>query len=205
MINGTLRDAALAFVIFLNKTISNPTAQAKLPALSKLLHKSRDAALQAVELGAGCGIVGIALASMFDWCEVLLTDLPEVEEIVQQNIGEAHLKKSSSVTYQNLDWDDPPPQLCRKPIDLILVSDCTYNADSLPSLVSVLDKLTRDSPEALVLVALKRRHESEAVFFELMQSAQFSSQHTIIHLAAQHDQKDEIELHCYQKPTCHRG
>ncbi|KAJ5225385.1 hypothetical protein N7468_006610 [Penicillium chermesinum] len=198
------RDAALASVIFLDQTITSETT-ARLPALSKLLHQPRGPPLQAVELGAGCGIVGIALASMLDSCEVLLTDLPEVEEIVQRNLAEAHLKKSSSVSYQNLDWDEPPLQFCRKRIDLILVSDCTYNADSLPALVSVLDKLTRSSPEALVLVALKRRHESEAVFFDLMQSAEFTGEQASMDMPAQNDQVDKIELHCYRKVTCHRS
>lgn len=200
--NHTLRDAALASAMLLNHTIAGDKSDAHLPSLSKLLHQPRSSPLQAVELGAGCGIVGIALASLRASCDVLLTDLPEVEEIVQRNIEEAHLKESSSVAYQNLDWDEPPPELCNKAIDLILVSDCTYNADSLPALVSVLGKLTRASPGALILVALKRRHESEAIFFDLMHSAGFADQQTAILLPAQHGQHDHIELHSYQAATC---
>lgn len=170
-----------------------------MPALSKLLRTPRSSPLQAVELGAGCGIVGIALATMLPNCDVLLTDLPEVEDIVTINLKEASLHPSSHVRFQTLDWDEPPPNLCSQPIDLILVSDCTYNADSLPTLVSVLDRLVRTSPEALVLVALKRRHESEAVFFDLMRTAAFASLQTDIQLPAQHDQVDQIELHCYRR------
>ncbi|KAJ6017896.1 hypothetical protein N7451_001275 [Penicillium sp. IBT 35674x] len=189
-------DAALASIIFLNQSITG-TATA-MPLLNQLL-KPRSSALQAVELGAGCGIVGIALATMLDQCNVLLTDLPEVEKIVMRNIDEAHLKPSSSVRYQNLDWDEPPPNLCSQPIDLILVSDCTYNADSLPTLVSVLDRLVRTSPDALILVALKRRHESEAIFFDLMKDAAFIAQQTTVPLPSQHDQSDTIELYCYRR------
>ncbi|KAJ5659295.1 hypothetical protein N7507_005746 [Penicillium longicatenatum] len=189
-------DAALASIIFLSQSISG-TATA-IPSLNQLL-KPRGSALQAVELGAGCGIVGIALATMRDQCNVLLTDLPEVEKIVMRNIDEAHLKPTSSVRYQTLDWDEPPPDLCSQPIDLILVSDCTYNADSLPTLVSVLDRLVRTSPDALVLVALKRRHESEAVFFDLMKDAAFVAQETTVPLPSQHDQSDTIELYCYRR------
>lgn len=132
-------------------------------------------------------------------CDVLLTDLPEVEEIVTLNIKAASPQPSSQVHFQTLDWDEPPPNLCSQPIDLILVSDCTYNADSLPALVSVLDQLVRTSPEALVLVALKRRHESEAVFFDLMRTAAFTSLQTNLQLPAQHGQVDQIELHCYSR------
>lgn len=171
-----------------------------MPALSQLLKTTRSSPLQAVELGAGCGIVGIALASMLANCDALLTDLAEVEEIVTRNIKEASAQPSSRVQFQTLDWDEPPSNLCSGPIDLILVSDCTYNADSLPMLVSVLDRLVRSSPEALVLVALKRRHESEAIFFDLMRTAAFTPQQTMVQLPAQHDQIDQIELYCYSRP-----
>lgn len=170
-----------------------------MPALRQLLKIPRSSPLQAVELGAGCGIVGIALATLLTNCDILLTDLPEVEEIVTHNMKEASPRPSSHVHFQTLDWDEPPPNLCSQPIDLILVSDCTYNADSLPTLVSVLDRLVRTSPEALVLVALKRRHDSEAIFFDLMRTAAFTSQQANVQLPAQHDEVDQIELHCYSR------
>ncbi|KAJ5579926.1 uncharacterized protein N7459_005911 [Penicillium hispanicum] len=188
-------DAALASITFLRQAITG--VDVGMPALIQLLTTPRSTPLQAVELGAGCGIVGIALATMMDHCNVLLTDLPEVEEIVMRNIYDAHPQPSSSLGYQTLDWDEPPPKLCSRPIDLILVSDCTYNADSLPMLVSVLDRLVRSSPDALILVALKRRHDSEAIFFDLMRSAGFSAVRATVQLPAQHEQVDEIELYCY--------
>lgn len=170
-----------------------------MPALGQLLRTPRSSRLQAVELGAGCGIVGIALATMLPNCDVLLTDLPEVEEIVTHNVQAASPQPSSQIRFQTLDWDEPPPDLFSQPIDLILVSDCTYNADSLPTLVSVLVQLVRTSPEALVLVALKRRHESEAIFFDLMRAAAFASLQTDIQLPAQLGQVDQIEMHCYSR------
>lgn len=174
--------------------------EAAVPMLSRLLQNARDRPLQVLELGSGCGIVGIALAQLLPQCSVLLTDLPEVEDIVMQNIAAAKPAPSSKIEYQTLDWDEPlPGNLCHDTIDLVLVSDCTYNADSLPALVSVLDRLVQSSPNALILVALKRRHESEAIFFDLMQSAGLCSRHQIhtLSLPSQHDQPDRIELHCY--------
>lgn len=152
----------------------------------------RSKPLQVVELGAGCGIVGIALASLLPHCSVLLTDLPDVKEIVTRNINVARPAGKSTIEYRPLDWDEPLPEdLCSGPIDLILVSDCTYNADSLPALVSVLDRLVRRSSDTIILVALKRRHDSETVFFDLMRSASFS--------ALQHDQVDQLEVYCYRR------
>lgn len=135
-------------------------------------------------------------------CNVLLTDLVEVEDIVRRNIEEATPQRSSSIQFKTLDWDAPPSSgLCSQPIDLILVSDCTYNADSLPTLVSVLDQLVRTSPEALVLVALKRRHDSEAIFFDLMREAAFTYLQATVELPAQHEQVDRIEVYCYRRDT----
>lgn len=195
---SSYRDAALAAIIFLEQLVAG--AEKSMPALSMLLNSGKSS-LQVVELGAGCGIVGIALATMLANCEVLLTDLPEVSEIVTRNINEASPRSSASIKFQTLDWDDPTPNLTRGPIDLILVSDCTYNADSLPALVSVLDRLVGGSAEALVLVALKRRHESEAIFFDLMRSAGFVSQQAKVPLPAQWEQVDQIEMYCYQQES----
>jgi hypothetical protein len=190
------RDAALANIIFLEQVITG--SEKSMPALSQLLNSGKSN-LQVVELGAGCGIVGIALATMLANCEVLLTDLPEVSEIVTRNINEASPKSSASIKFQTLDWEDPTPNLTQGPIDLILVSDCTYNADSLPALVSILDRLVRGSPGAMALVALKRRHESEAVFFDLMRGAGFVSVQAKVPLPSQWEQVDQIEMHCYQQ------
>ncbi|CDM26896.1 hypothetical protein DTO013E5_6915 [Penicillium roqueforti] len=200
-------DAGLATVTYLHlmcedirKTARNKNKgpEPKIQALKQVLSVC-NRPIQVVELGAGCGIAGIALASMLPNCSVLLTDLPEVEEIITRNMNVAQLATMSSLHYQNLDWDDPPDELCPRPIDLILVSDCTYNSDSLPALVSTLDRLVRTSPEAIVLVALKRRHDSETVFFDLMRSARFTAVQDSVEIPSQHDEVDEIEFYCYSR------
>lgn len=147
-----------------------------MPFLQGLLQTKNSNPLNVVELGAGCGIVGIALAELRPRCSVLLTDLPEVHEIVARNIASASPARKSAIDFRTLDWDaEHPEAVCSGEIDLILISDCTYNADSVPSLVRVLDVLVQGSPDAVVLVALKRRHESEAVFFDLMDAAAFGT------------------------------
>ncbi|CAG7921139.1 unnamed protein product [Penicillium olsonii] len=204
-------DAGLATVMYLGETLHHMSQRAHavkrgkaptactMPALEKVLSTSRTSLTQVVELGAGCGIVGIGLAQMLANCSVLLTDLPEVEEIITRNIHCTRPGDVSSVRYQNLDWEQPPDDLCSQPIALILVSDCTYNADSLPVLVSCLDRLVRTSPEAIILVSLKRRHDSETVFFDLMRSAGFRSVQDSMEIPSEHGQVDEIEFHCYSR------
>lgn len=171
--------------------------------LQELLKNQHNRPIHVIELGSGCGIVGIALAELLPQCAVLLTDLPEVEEIVARNIDTAIVAPNSSLEYQCLDWDEELPHgISSRRIDLILISDCTYNADSSPALVSILSQLVRKSPKAIILVALKRRHDSEDIFFDLMQTAGFRTLNKdIVRLPSQHGQEDQIELYCYALPN----
>lgn len=211
------RDAGFATVVYFHRMLGHPSGRASLEgndqgndtgprfsALRKVLSTDRPTPIQVVELGAGCGIVGIGLAQMRQ-CSVLLTDLPEVEDIMTRNIHSnlcSNGSTKSSIEYQNLDWEQPPDHLCSRPIELILVSDCTYNADSLPVLVHCLERLVRMSPGAIILVSLKRRHDSETVFFDLMQSAGFTSEQDSMELPSQYGEVDEIEFHCYIREPC---
>lgn len=191
------RDAALASVICLQRAaIGSETVPGP---LQKLVHDRHNTPLHAIELGSGCGIVGIALAEMVSQCFVLLTDLPEAEDIVMRNIAAARVAPNSRVEYRNLDWDEGLPEdLSSSGNDLILVSDCTYNADSSPALVSILDQLVKRSPNAIILTALKRRHDSETVFFDLMHSTAFNTLHQdVVQLPSQNGEIDQIELYCY--------
>ncbi|GKZ58238.1 hypothetical protein AnigIFM49718_004053 [Aspergillus niger] len=191
-------DAAVASVVYLQQIVAGDPA-VSVPLLQGLLRGERNTPLHVLELGSGCGVVGIALAELLPQCSVVLTDLPEVEDIVTQNIAVAKPADSSELEFSTLDWDEElPSDLCGGSVDLVLVSDCTYNADSLPALVSVLSRLVQMSPEAVILVALKRRHESESIFFDLMQSAGLHNLHLDRkQLPSQHGQFDDIELRCY--------
>lgn len=175
-----------------------------MPSLQKLLQSRRDSdtPLRVLELGTGCGLVGLALSRLHSQCSVVLTDLPEVEDIVTRNIAAVQpVAPSSAVEFQVLDWDQGLPEyITGSRTDLILVSDCTYNADSLPALISVMDKLVQLSPDVTILVAMKRRHDSETVFFELMQSAKLRVLHQdSMKLPSQHDEEDWIELYAYRR------
>lgn len=143
-----------------------------------LVEASPDAAtfkkLNIIELGSGCGIVGISLAQSIPDCDVLLTDLPEAREIAERNIASMNSATGSKAKFLELDWNQPlPPSIQAITFDLILVADCTYNPDSGPSLVQTLIGLVEKAPKSIVLLSMKVRHESELVFFELMQEANF--------------------------------
>jgi predicted nicotinamide N-methyase len=156
--------------------------------------------LQVIELGSGCGVVGIALAQMLFGCSVMLTDLAEVNDIMERNLQSA---PETETRFKVLDWEEElDADVTEKPIDLVLVSDCTYNADSLPALVQVLDRLVQSSPDAIVLVSLKRRHESEAVFFDLMRQSAFVVLEESTHsLPAPYSEEDRIEMYAFGRQT----
>ncbi|KAF2810199.1 uncharacterized protein BDZ99DRAFT_387099 [Mytilinidion resinicola] len=167
-----LWDAGIALSAYLDRIVS---LQANgLDILERVLSSATYKKLRVLELGTGCGIVGIGLAQSVPDCEVLLTDLAEAEEIVAKNIDIMNPAMSSSVSFTTLDWDEPLPQdVQSKVLDLIVLADCTYNADSSPSLVRTLTALVQRSPKAIVLVAMKVRHSSEAAFFDFMFDAGF--------------------------------
>ncbi|KAF1942708.1 hypothetical protein EJ02DRAFT_401910 [Clathrospora elynae] len=141
-----------------------------------LLPSQNSTVLRVLELGTGCGMVGITLAQIVIDAEVLLTDLPEARDIVERNIDEAWKAKGATLKFQELDWDQDLPfklQSASDYLDLIVAADCTYNPDSSPALVNTLTRLARMSPKVIVAIAMKMRHSSEEVFFHLMSTAGF--------------------------------
>ncbi|KAI1086701.1 putative methyltransferase-domain-containing protein [Rostrohypoxylon terebratum] len=156
-----------------------------------------------LELGSGVGILGITLALIVEKAAaaqghtlgeatVLLTDLAEAEERALSNISRAEAVLSSSSTtpsavnlkYENLDWDEARygrfgALASARPWDLVILSDCTYNVDSLPALVGTLSALhaantkypgIEENTKTSVILATKPRHSSEQALFGLLKA-----------------------------------
>jgi hypothetical protein len=150
-------------------SLENPNT---LPLLEYVLISATYRKTNIIELGCGCGTVGISIAQTIPDCDVLLTDLDEAKELVEANIEKMNPAISSKARFQSLDWLEPlPADLESRKNDLIIVSECTYNTDTLEPLVGMLVQLTTRSPKAVIVVSTKTRHDSEAVFFDLMKSA----------------------------------
>ena len=162
------RDAGLGLVAHLQDNLGDSTCT-----LHRILSKESHP-LSVLELGSGCGIVGIALAQLVSGCNVILTDLPEAMEILDHNISTARVAQQSKLAKLSLDWNhELPSAVKRSVLDLIVISDCTYNSDSQSALIGTLSALVALSPDAHVVVSMKVRHSSEAVFFGLMAEAGF--------------------------------
>lgn len=165
--------------------------------VAKLLQNPTPRALRVLELGSGCGIVGLKVADLCSVSDVLLTDLPDAMEILNHNVERAKFVSSrGKLATAVLDWDEPlPERVGRRQFELVIVSDCTYNPDSIPVLVKTMSAVAENSPNGFVVVSLKVRHDSEAIFFDLMAGAKFvETEHTTIPLPDRYRSETGQEL-----------
>lgn len=157
--------------------------------------------LNVIELGCGVGILGVGLAAALhrrvssSWdaedathspSSVLLTDLPDAEEVAVRNIADEKLSRKPGLSerssvdthFESLDWDEGKTGVFgarakASSWDLIIISDCTYNVDMLSALVKTISELyrlstKRDGKSPRVMLATKPRHSSEKALFGLM-------------------------------------
>lgn len=165
--------------------------------LRDTLCQDRDLAI--LEIGCGIGTLGIGLAQIFrsvvanksNGTSILMTDLPEAEERVMANIARYQASALDgadasrvAIDYEDLDWEDGRagkfgPKVQSRLWDLIVLSDCTYNVDTIPALVQTLSQLhsaasrhpdrPREGWRSRVMIGTKPRHWSEEVFVGLME------------------------------------
>ena len=166
--------------------------------VAKVLKTTSSHKLSVLELGSGCGIVGLEVAQICSQCDMTLTDLPETMEILNYNASRVVGCNPAvgNVITGVLDWDDANPKIIQgHRYDLVIVSDCTYNADSIPALVRTVGAVIDKWPAALIVVSMKVRHDSEAVFFDLMAAAGFVvAEHSAITLPDQQRANSGREL-----------
>lgn len=151
------------------------------------LHLLLGRALQILELGSGCGTVGIGVAQSNAHCSVWVTDEPDAMQTLIHNVKHSSPMPCSKLNTKPLDWNCGDTELLALldsiggNVDLIIVSECIYNPDSIPALVNTLRRIvdkntTGRLPEEIpsIYMATKVRHPSEAVFFDLMAEAGFN-------------------------------
>eukprot|EP00897_Mesotaenium_endlicherianum_P005020 jgi/Mesen1/4546/ME000232S03809 len=113
-----------------------------------------------IELGAGCGLVGIVCGCL-GARDVLLTDMPENLSLLQQNIVQNSQEEVSSV--KTLMWganvDDLHP-----PFDIVLATDVLYDHASITPLVNTLCALSDSS--SVIYIAYGRNRWAESSFIE---------------------------------------
>ena len=198
-------DASLGFVPAFDQGMQEGTTKGVDHLHALLSYSSRRSSLRVIELGAGCGLVGIAFAQLAK-SDVTLTDLDDASEILRINIDAARPLRGSRLRAEVLDWEVDSTDRFHAKYDVILVSDCIYNPDSTPHLVETLYRLTRSCPEAVILVGFKRRHTADALFFQLMQEKNFQILETfdiaLPHTASPSELSNPtVEFYTYRPPA----
>ena len=141
-----------------------------------------------VELGAGCGVAGIALSKHFK--HTILTDLPSQMDIIQENI---QLNNSNLLPYKGgeqtcqavvLDWSQADETLNIKSglghepnhnnskdndnivIDVIIASDVLYDRDAAEQCIACIKRLYTIN-HTKVYISQKMRNETSKNRFQL--------------------------------------
>ncbi|KAF8474923.1 putative methyltransferase-domain-containing protein [Kalaharituber pfeilii] len=118
---------------------------------------------RAVELGAGGGLVGLAMASAFkdSRMELYITDQEPMMDLMRRN---AELN-NSTVRVELLNWGEPLPAcVVSSPVDIVLAADCVYFEPAFPLLEQTLiDLVTEDT---LVLFCFKKRRRADLRFMK---------------------------------------
>jgi hypothetical protein len=114
-----------------------------------------------LELGCGLGVPGMILHALYG-CETYLTDQESILSQLQNNVREnQNLDKDQSKLYAlPLTWSSEDPLLRQHKFTMVINCDCIYEplyGDSWKSLVSVLDTILEQSPDAIVLTSVERR------------------------------------------------
>ncbi|KAI9167760.1 Protein-lysine N-methyltransferase EFM6 [Paramyrothecium foliicola] len=124
-----------------------------------------------LELGAGGGLVGLAVAK---GCGVqsrmLLTDQLEMLELMQHNIQLNDLE--SRVSALILNWGEALPQMVieQRP-DVIIAAECVYFEPAFPLLMKTLHDLFEVNPDATVYFCFKKRRRADMQFVKSAKKA----------------------------------
>mmetsp|Transcript_13538 Transcript_13538/g.32792 ORF Transcript_13538/g.32792 Transcript_13538/m.32792 type:complete len:248 (+) Transcript_13538:117-860(+) len=145
--------------------------------LARYLEKRPDLVMgkTVLELGSGCGLVGIASA-ILGAKEVTMTDLNYALPLMQENVDRNELSwKGESFLCQRLeckecDWFQPPPvsELCGNSNipDVILAADCVWLASLILPLLQTLKKYTTNASTKVIITYQQRGREAHEEFWE---------------------------------------
>ena len=117
-----------------------------------------------LELGSGCGLVGIA-AGILGAKDVVLTDLPYCLPLMRANVEDHRADLLASgcqrIECNTCDWFDPPAMdklgaSCDWEPDIVLIADCVWVQELVTPLLSTLEKLIA-CRSTRVIISYQRR------------------------------------------------
>ena len=223
-------DGGLAAVSFLTQLHDGKEeAVQMMPTVNSILRADGGQPLNILELGCGVGVLGIGWAGILSLTtsadilqryHILMTDVPDAEERALANIRlfqdsqEKANRPIPQMQYENLDWGDGrqgkfSPSVMSKAWNLVILSDCTYNTDTIPALVETLSQLhsvaktsgSQDGTGSLkVFLATKPRHSSEQVVFDALSSHGWNvAEKAVVELHGLPEESDDVEFYLFSK------
>ncbi|KAJ6107935.1 hypothetical protein N7523_009258 [Penicillium sp. IBT 18751x] len=121
-----------------------------------------------VELGAGGGLVGLAVARGCKAASpIYITDQQPMFSLMEDNIQLNQL--NSSVTASILNWGEPIPHHLPSQPDVILAADCVYFEPAFPLLIATLQSLL--GPDSICYFCFKRRRRADLRFIRMAKKA----------------------------------
>eukprot|EP00854_Cymbomonas_tetramitiformis_P002739 gene2739-3517_t len=109
-----------------------------------------------VELGAGCGLLGLVLSTMK--CSVVLTDAPPALPLLRRNVAENADKLTFPAKVLPLDWESSSDLNAVKehgPFDLLVATDVVFAVRLVQPLLDCVKALTH--PDSLIFICLQER------------------------------------------------
>ncbi|KAH7261908.1 putative methyltransferase-domain-containing protein [Fusarium tricinctum] len=134
-------------------------------------HKDRLADARILELGAGGGLIGLAVAQECPLRnQLLVTDQLEMYELMQHNIKLNNLQDKAKAMVLNWGEDLPAVVLEQKP-DVILAGECVYFEPAFPLLMSTLKALLELNSTAIIYFCFKKRRRADMNFVKMAKKA----------------------------------
>lgn len=113
-----------------------------------------------LELGAGTGLVGLAVSGMFS-VQLRLTDLPAILPNLQRNVAESSrmaVYQGGTISADVLDWSEPICELGDdEKYDVILAADSLYAPEHAGWLANVMSEYSMKEAKARVFIELPLR------------------------------------------------
>lgn len=117
-----------------------------------------------MELGAGTGIVGLALSKLVPSSKVYITDIPQIMPLIEKGI---RINELTNATPETLVWGERLPALDSDP-SVLLLADCVYYEPSFQPLVDTLVELTDRYTINEILFTYKKRRRADKHFFKML-------------------------------------
>ncbi|KAI8966573.1 putative methyltransferase-domain-containing protein [Daldinia sp. FL1419] len=119
-----------------------------------------------LELGAGGGLVGLAVAKGCTLGNPLyITDQLEMHSLMEHNVSLNGLE--GQVKAAILNWGEPlPHEIAAFKPDVILAADCVYFEPAFPLLLATLSDLLKLCPSATIYFCFKKRRRADMQFLK---------------------------------------